>query len=223
MKHGRTAMTSALIAVLVTFVMFTRATSAAATIPDPQTDDMRASAKGQRVMVLAGGCFWGMEEVFEHVRGVTDVVSGYAGGAAAAARYEMVETGTTGHAESVRITYDPSRITYGQLLKVYFSVAHDPTQKNAQWPDSGPQYRSVIFYMNDRQQQIAKAYIAQLDSAHVYRRPIVTEVTPLPAFYMAEAYHQDFARLHPDHRYITQIDRPKMDAFKTLLPALYVN
>ena len=222
MTHLRMAMAPASIALLFTLVLFTRSTSAAMAIPDPQADDMLAPVRAPRVMVLAGGCFWGMEDVFEHVRGVIDVVSGYAGGAAGTARYETVETGATGHAESVQITYDASRITYGQLLKVYFSVAHDPTQTNGQWPDLGPQYRSVIFYMNDRQEQIAKAYIEQLAAARVYRKPIATEVKPLPAFYMAEAYHQHFARLHPHHRYIVQIDEPKMDAFRKVLPALYV-
>ena len=152
-----------------------------------------ATSKAEQTAVVAGGCFWGIQAVFQHVKGVTNATSGYSGGAANTAEYELVSTGDTGHAESVKITYDPSQITYGQLLRVFFSVAHDPTQLNRQGPDSGTQYRSVIFYDSDEQKRIAEAYIAQLDKARVFPRPIVTQVVPLKAFYPAEAYHQDYA------------------------------
>jgi len=191
-------------------------------LPDPATDDVLSPAKGKSTLVLAGGCFWGMEEVFQHVRGVTAVTSGYAGGSARTATYEMVSTGTSGHAESVKIEYDPSKVSYGQLLKVFFWVAHDPTQKNAQWPDTGPQYRSVIFYASERQQALAKAYISQLQSARVFQGPIATELAPLSKFYDAEEYHQDYAVRHPRDRYIVQIDLPKLDDLRTLIPQLYV-
>jgi peptide-methionine (S)-S-oxide reductase len=148
-------------------------------LPDPATDDVLSSTTAKRTLVLAGGCFWGMEEVFQHVRGVTSVVSGYAGGSARTATYEMVSTGTSGHAESVKIEYDASKVSYGQLLKVFFWVAHDPTQKNAQWPDTGPQYRSAIFYASERQQELANAYIGQLQTAHVFQGPVATELVPL--------------------------------------------
>ena len=191
-------------------------------LPDPATDDALSAAKGKSTLVLAGGCFWGMEEVFQHVRGVTSVVSGYAGGSARTATYEMVSTGTSGHAESVRIDYDASKISYGQLLKVFFWVAHDPTQKNAQWPDTGPQYRSAIFYASERQQELAKAYIGQLQNARLFQRPIATELVPLSKFYDAEDYHQDYAVKHPQDRYIVQIDLPKLEDLRKLLPQLYV-
>ena len=172
--------------------------------------------------VFAAGCFWGIEAVYEHVKGVTDAVSGYSGGPAASAKYEMVETGRTGHAESVKVTYDPSRISYGQLLKVFFAVAHDPTQLNRQGPDTGPQYRSAIFFGGPSQQQIAQAYISQLGEAQRFRRPIVTQVVPLQAFYPAEAYHQDYAFHHPSAPYIVINDRPKVYELKREYPALYV-
>ena len=191
-------------------------------IPDPQSDDSLSAAKGQSTLVLAGGCFWGMEEVFQHVKGVTDVISGYAGGAARTAEYELVSTGTTGHAESVKITYDPSKVSMGQLLKVFFSVAHDPTQVNAQGPDVGPQYRSAIFFANARQQQLAKAYIDQLSAASVYRKPIATQLVSLNGFYQAEPEHQDYAVKHPTARYIVLVDQPKVDALRREFPTLYV-
>jgi peptide-methionine (S)-S-oxide reductase len=196
--------------------------AARAPLPDPATDDALSPTKGKSVAVLAGGCFWGMEEVFQHVRGVTNVTSGYAGGSARTANYEMVSTGTSGHAESVKIEYDPSKISYGQLLKVFFWVAHDPTQKNAQWPDTGPQYRSVIFYGSERQQVLAKAYISQLQNAHVFQNPIATELVRLSNFYDAEDYHQDYAVKHPQDRYIVQIDLPKLDDLRKQIPQLYV-
>jgi peptide-methionine (S)-S-oxide reductase len=171
--------------------------------------------------VLAGGCFWGMEAVFEHVKGVSQVVSGYAGGDADTATYEQVSSGNTGHAESVRISYDPSVVTYGQLLKVYFSVAHDPTELNRQGPDTGTQYRSAVFYVNDEQKRIAEDYVAQLEAAKSFRHPIVTQVAPLKGFYPAEAYHQGYLARHPNQPYIVINDLPKIDALKQKLPDLY--
>jgi peptide-methionine (S)-S-oxide reductase len=191
------------------------------TLPDSVLDDGPA-AGGTATVVLAGGCFWGMEEVFEHVRGVTAVVSGYAGGSKGSAHYDLVSSGTTGHAESVQITYDPARVSFGQLLKVFFAVAHDPTQRNGQGPDIGPQYRSVIFYASDRQQQIAKAYLDQLRKARVFPRGLTTAVTPLKGFYAAEQDHQDYAARHPRDRYIVLVDLPKLNALQAELPALYV-
>jgi peptide-methionine (S)-S-oxide reductase len=197
------------------------ATASSTTIPDPDLDAPLASAKGEQIAVLAGGCFWGVEAVFEHVKGVKDVKSGYAGGSAAAAQYEKVSTGTTGHAESVRIAYDPSRISYGQLLKVFFSVAHDPTELNRQGPDTGTQYRSAIFYSNEEQKRIAQAYIEQLNKAKVFPRPIVTQVGSLESFHEAEAYHQDYLARHPDEPYIVINDIPKVENLRKQLPGLY--
>ena len=190
-----------------------------ASLPDPAAE--AHAATGEEVAVFAGGCFWGVEAVFEHVRGVTQAVSGYAGGSRLTARYAIVGSGQTGHAESVRVTYDPSQVSYGQLLKVYFSVAHDPTQLNRQGPDSGPQYRSEIFTTNAQQAKVAKAYIAQLEAARVFDRPIVTRVAPLAGFYEAEAYHQDYLRKHPDEPYIVYNDAPKLVALEQQFPGLY--
>lgn len=192
-----------------------------ADFPNPKLDSSLASAKGQQTAVLAGGCFWGVQAVFQHVRGVVSATSGYSGGSAAAAEYEVVSSGTTGHAESVKIVYDPSQITYGQLLKVFFSVAHDPTELNRQGPDEGTQYRSVIFYANDEQERVAQAYIAQLDSAKVFPQPIVTQVVPLKAFYSAEAYHQNYLARHPDSPYIVINDLPKLAHLHDQFPNLY--
>lgn len=190
-------------------------------LPDPKLDIPRAASPGKAVAVFAGGCFWGVEAVFEHVRGVIDATSGYAGGGALTARYPLVSTGRTGHAESVRVTYDPSQVTYGQLLKVFFSVAHDPTQVDRQLPDIGPQYRSVVFATGKAQRDVATAYIAQLDAAKVFARPIATKVQPLDAFHPAEAYHQDYLRRHPDEPYIVYNDAPKLVHLKRLFPILY--
>jgi len=190
-------------------VQFATLSLFAAGFPDPAVDTPRTSGKTETA-VLAGGCFWGMEGVFESLKGVSQVVSGYSGGKANTAHYEMVSTGSTGHAESVRITYDPSEITYGQLLKVYFSVAHDPTQKNRQGPDWGTQYRSEIFYATDEQKRVAEAYIKQLDEARVYKKPIVTLVEPLQAFYAAEEHHQHFMARNPNYPYIVYNDAPKV-------------
>jgi peptide-methionine (S)-S-oxide reductase len=193
-----------------------------AAIPDPTLDAPLATAKGEQTAVLAGGCFWGIEAVFEHVKGVKEVASGYSGGAAKTANYEMVSSGETGHAESVRITFDPSQISYGQLLKVFFAVAHDPTELNRQGPDSGTQYRSAIFYSDDEQKRIAEAYIKQLDQAKVFGRPIATRVSRLDSFYQAEAYHQDYAALHPDDTYIVINDLPKVANLRQQFPNLYM-
>ena len=184
-------------------------------LPDPAADDPLASSPGKASLVIAGGCFWGIEELYQHVRGVTDAVSGYSGGTAREANYEIVSLGTTGHAESVKVTYDPSQISVGQLLKIFFAVAHDPTQKGGQGPDMGPQYRSVIFDADERQQTLASAYIEQLTAAKTFKRSITTKVVPLTAFYEAEAYHQDYAAHHPNQPYIVINDKPKVDALKT--------
>lgn len=195
--------------------------TAGAKLPDPSIDDPPGVSKGSTALVLAGGCFWGIEEVFQHVRGVVDAVSGYSGGSAKTANYEMVSTGNSGHAESVKVTYDPSKVTLGQLLKVFFSVAHDPTLLNRQGPDVGTQYRSAIFVSNERQQQVVKSYIDQLNAAHVFAKPIVTQIVPLSGFYAAEEEHQDFARKNPFYPYIVINDKPKVEALKRELPALY--
>jgi peptide-methionine (S)-S-oxide reductase len=192
----------------------------ASQFPDPAVDDSLQATKGKQVAVLAGGCFWGVEAVFEHLKGVDNVVAGFAGGDRSTAHYEEVSTGTTGHAESVQITYDPAKITYGQILKVYFSVAHDPTELNRQGPDSGTQYRSSIFYANDDQKRIAEAYIHQLNEAHVFRSTIATQVVPLKGFYAAEAYHQHYADLHPDNPYISTYDLPKVADLKKQYPQM---
>jgi peptide-methionine (S)-S-oxide reductase len=191
------------------------------TIPNPAVDAPLATTKGKQTAVLAGGCFWGVEAVFEHVKGVTQVESGYAGGSADTAQYETVSSGQTGHAESVQITYDPSQITYGQLLKVFFAVAHDPTELNRQGPDVGTQYRSAIFYKNEEQQRIAEKYIAQLNEAKVFPSKIATQVTPLKAFIEAESYHQNYLANHPDEPYIVYNDLPKLVNLRKQLPELY--
>jgi peptide-methionine (S)-S-oxide reductase len=179
------------------------------------------AAPGEQTAVLAGGCFWGVDAVFKHVRGVSNVVSGYAGGSAATAQYEVVSTGTTGHAEAVQITYDPAQISYGQLLRVFFSVAHDPTELNRQGPDTGTQYRSAIFYATKEQQHTALAYIEQLNTAKVFPAPIVTQVVPLQGFYPAEEYHQNFLARHPTYPYIVFNDLPKLRALQKQFPVAY--
>ena len=178
-------------------------------------------AKGEQTAVFAGGCFWGVDAVFKHVKGVSSVVSGYSGGGAATAQYGVVSTGTTGHAESVKITYDPSQISYSELLRVFFSVAHDPTQLNRQGPDVGSQYRSAIFYENQGEQETAQTYIDQLNKAHVFSGPIVTQVARFEGFYAAEDYHQNYLALHPDQPYIVFNDLPKLRRLKEQFPALY--
>ncbi len=190
-------------------------------VPAPVSDDALQKSPGKETAVFAGGCFWGTQSVFERVKGVVATTAGYAGGSAATATYDQVTTETTGHAESVRVVYDPSKITCGQLLRVFFSVAHDPTQLNRQGPDVGTSYRSAIFYTNEDQRRISAAYIAQLDAAHVFASRIVTEVVPLKGFYDAEAYHQDYALHNPDNPYILVCDRPKVDALKKEFPELF--
>ena len=199
-----------------------RAAENGAAVPGPVVDAVKASAPGQATAVVAGGCFWGIQAVFEHVKGVIKATSGYSGGSAKTAEYETVSTGATGHAESVKIVYDPSQVTYGELLRVFFSVAHDPTELNRQGPDSGTQYRSVIFYGDDEQKKIAEAYIAQLDQAGAFKRKIVTQVLALKAFYTAEAYHQDYATRHPNQPYIAFNDAPKVENLKKSFPELWV-
>lgn len=190
-------------------------------IPNPAVDAPLAKVKGEQTAVLAGGCFWGIEAVFEHVKGVTRVESGYAGGSADNADYRTVSSGRTGHAESVHVTYDPSQVTYGQLLKVFFAVAHDPTELNRQGPDTGTQYRSAIFYANDEQKRIAESYIAQLDQAKIFTQKIVTQVAPLKGFYEAEGYHQNYLANHPNEPYIVYNDMPKLESLRKELPDLY--
>jgi len=194
------------------------AIAGAATLPDPTVDP---ALKGKQTIVLAGGCFWCTEAVFEHVNGVTQVISGYAGGDANTAHYEIVGSGRTNHAESIEITFDPAKISYGQILKVFFAVAHDPTQVNRQGPDFGRQYRSSIFYKDAEQKQIAEAYIKQLTDAKVFDRPIATEVVQLTKFYPAEGYHQDYVKLHPDNPYVMQNSLPKLDKLKKQFPNLW--
>ena len=190
-------------------------------VPSPAVDATLATARAEQTAVVSGGCFWGIQAVFQHVKGVISATSGYSGGAANTAEYELVSNGDTGHAESVKIVYDPSQITYGQLLRVFFSVAHDPTELNRQGPDTGSQYRSAIFYGSDEQKRIAEAYIAQLEKAKVFPRPIVTQLVPLKAFYAAEAYHQDYAARHPDNPYIVYNDAPKVAHLRQEFPELY--
>lgn len=194
---------------------------AATTFPAPTV--VLPSAQGEQTAVLAGGCFWGLEAVFEHLKGVSNVVSGFSGGDAATAHYEEVSSGSTGHAEAVKITYDPAQISYGQLLQVYFAVAHDPTQLNRQDPDSGTQYRSAIFFENTEQQNSAKAYIDQLNQAHVFKDAIATQVTPLTGFYEAEEYHQNFIDHNPDYPYVVINDLPKIKRLQEQFPTLYQN
>jgi peptide-methionine (S)-S-oxide reductase len=197
--------------------------SGAATLPDPKVDESPAAAKGRETVVFAGGCFWGIQAVFEHVKGVTKATAGYSGGTAKNPGYEEVSSGRTGHAESVEVVYDPSKITFGQLLKIFFSVAHDPTELNRQGPDVGTQYRSAIFYETPDQQRIAKAYVDQLGEAKTFSAPIVTEIVAYQAFYRAEDYHQDYAIHNPENPYIMINDLPKVSNLKKQYPGLYVS
>lgn len=218
--------TSALIAgaLLLALMMLasghSRAAEPAVAIPPPAVDET-APAGGSQTVVLAGGCFWGMQAVYEHTKGVTLAVSGYSGGSKETAHYQMVGTERTGHAESVSVTYDPRQITLGKILQIYFSVAHNPTELNYQGPDSGTSYRSAIFYGNDEQKRVAAAYIDQLDKAHAFSAPIVTKLEPLTGFYPAEDYHQDFAVVHPNYPYIVFNDLPKVDNLKRMFPDYY--
>lgn len=211
-------------AILGVFFMSRGANAASKTpIPAAKVDQPLASTSGKERAVFAGGCFWGTQAVFERVKGVVHTTAGYAGGSASTATYDQVTTETTGHAESVEVVYDPSKITYGQLLRIFFSVAHDPTQLNRQGPDVGTSYRSAIFYVGDDQKRIADAYISQLDDAKVFPGKIVTEVTPLKGFYRAEDYHQDYAMHNPQNPYIQVCDRPKIEALKQQFPDLFVD
>ena len=197
------------------------AAESAVKIPPPAVDTVAGTHGTQEKAVFAGGCFWGIQAVFQHTKGVLQAVSGYAGGKQETADYERVSSGNTGHAESVEIAFDPKQISYGKLLQIYFSVAHDPTQLNRQYPDSGTQYRSAVFYRDAKQKQVAERYIAQLDKAHVFPSKIVTQLSPFSAFYPAEAYHQDYATLHPESGYIARYDLPKIANLKSTLPEVY--
>ena len=210
--------------VAVALLIAARAVAGPATpvqLPDPALDQPIATAPGQQSIVFAGGCFWGVQAVFQHVKGVVSATSGYAGGTTSAATYEEVSTGSTGHAESVRVVYDTSKVSLGQLLKVFFSVAHDPTELNRQGPDVGTQYRSAVFYSNDAQRDVVKSYIAQLTAAKAFSSPIVTEVAPLKAFHEAESYHQDYFNRHPNQPYIVINDKPKVEALRTQFADLW--
>jgi len=212
----------ALVALAAAFVQACGAPLHAAPLPAPTVDASRpASPGGLQTAVFAGGCFWGVEAVYRHVKGVRTAVSGYAGGDAKTADYHTVSSGETGHAEAVQVTFDPAQVTYGELLRIFFSVAHDPTQLNRQGPDVGTQYRSAIFYASDEQKRVAQAYIQQLSAAKAFSRPIVTQVVALPQFYPAEDYHQDYLAKHPNQPYIVFNDLPKLAALKEQFPARY--
>lgn len=220
------ALVALLLVAAIVLVLDNRATAAGTenpgVLPRPIVDEPLAATKGEQIAVFAGGCFWGVEAVFQHVRGVKSAESGYTGGSVVSPSYEQVTTGTTGHAEAVRVVYDPSRVTYGQLLRVFFSVAHDPTQLNRQGPDVGTQYRSAIYYASDSQKRVARAYIDQLTKAKAFRRPIVTEVAALGRFNVAEEYHQEYAAKHPYQPYIMIHDAPKVANLKREFADLYV-
>ncbi|MGC2110966.1 MAG: peptide-methionine (S)-S-oxide reductase MsrA [Candidatus Korobacteraceae bacterium] len=223
---SRLFLATLIIAAVATIVLHSSVTASeqnARTLPKPAVDEPLAPSPRQETAVVGGGCFWGIQAVFQHVNGVISATSGYSGGSSSTAEYEIVSTGTTNHAESVKIVYDPSKITYGQLLQVFFSVAHDPTQLNRQYPDEGTQYRSVIFYGNDEQKKVAQDYIAQLDEAKVFPHKIVTQVVAFKAFYPAEGYHQNYAARHPDNPYIAHYDLPKVANLQQMYPQLYHN
>jgi peptide-methionine (S)-S-oxide reductase len=217
------ALSLAVVVVLVAVAVYTRGVKAGGPTPIPAaaSDGTLTATAGKETAVFAGGCFWGTQSVFERVKGVIDTTAGYSGGSRETATYDQVTTETTGHAESLRVVYDPSKITYGQLLRIFFSVAHDPTQLNRQGPDVGTSYRSAIFYSDEEQRKISTSYIAQLDAAHVFPKPIVTQVVPLQGFYSAESYHQHYADLNPGNPYILICDRPKIAALKQQFPELF--
>jgi peptide-methionine (S)-S-oxide reductase len=226
MPRTQTRGIAALATGLVAALLFTTrgisgSTPTVTTLPDPVVDQPIAAAKGEQTIVLAGGCFWGVQAVFQHVKGVVSATSGYAGGTVSSPSYEQVSASTTGHAESVKIVFDSSQVSLGQLLKVFFSVAHDPTELNRQGPDVGSQYRSAVFYTNEAQRKVVQAYIAQLTQAKAFRDPIVTQVAPLKAFYEAEGYHQNYYNLHPNQPYIVINDRPKVEALKAQFAQLW--
>jgi peptide-methionine (S)-S-oxide reductase len=211
----------AMILTVLAGAMACQANGASGVVPAPVVDEAKAAAPAKETAVVAGGCFWGIQAVFQHVKGVVSATSGYSGGKLKNPDYETVSSGATGHAESVQIVYDPAQVTYGELLRVFFSVAHDPTELNRQGPDEGTQYRSVIFYGNEEQKKIAEAYIAQLEAAKVYRHKIVTQVVALQAFYPAEKYHQNYAEIHPNDTYIMFNDAPKVANLRKEFPEIY--
>jgi len=211
----------AILVLLPAFIAWASGADRVSRLPAPAVDVALTSTSSEQTAVLAGGCFWGIQAVFQHVNGVISATSGYSGGHSKTAEYEIVSTGFTGHAESVKIVYDASKISYGELLRVFFAVAHDPTQLNRQGPDQGSQYRSAIFYSSDEQKHIAQAYIAQLSNQKAFATPIVTQVVPLQAFYTAEAYHQNYAANHPDSPYIVYNDAPKVAHLQREFPELY--
>jgi peptide-methionine (S)-S-oxide reductase len=220
-KFSRLSLCAAAIGALaLAFAAPLHAAEEVVVVPAPAVDAQ--ASDGVQTAVIAGGCFWGVQGVFQHTAGVVNAVSGYAGGSKATADYNIVSTGTTGHAEAVEIKYDPKKISYGKILQIFFSVAHDPTQLNRQGPDSGTQYRSAIFTANDEQKRVADAYIAQLNAAKVYKKPIVTKVGPLDGFFPAEAYHQDYLTLHPNQPYIAYNDIPKVEALKKIFAENYI-
>ena len=221
MSRVAVRMVAMMLAVMAGTLACRAGSGASAAVPSPVVDEAKAAAKGKETAVVAGGCFWGIQAVFQHVKGVRSATAGYSGGTVKNPDYEMVSGGETGHAESVQIVYDPSQVSYGELLRVFFSVALDPTELNRQGPDEGTQYRSVIFYSNDEQKHIAEAYIAQLDQAKVYPRKIVTQVVPLQAFYEAEGYHQNYFEMHPNDPYIVYNDAPKVANLRKEFPELY--
>ena len=222
-KHLQRVAALAFAAVLISVVACRQAQAGSVSpLPAPAVDAPLAKTAGHETAVLSGGCFWGIQAVFEHVKGVISATSGYTGGEASTAHYEMVSDGNTGHAESVSVVYDPAQISYGELLRVFFSVAHDPTEVNRQGPDTGTQYRSMISFANPEQKRIAGAYIQQLNNAKIFTHPIATQVVPLKGFYPAEAYHQDYAAHHPNDPYIYFNDAPKVEHLKKQFPELYV-
>jgi peptide-methionine (S)-S-oxide reductase len=221
-KRFLCAIASVLLVTAAGWLVATRGSEASVAVPAPAVDNPREHGRLQTA-VLAGGCFWGMQGVFEHVRGVHQVLAGYSGGASGTAHYDQVGSGRTGHAESVQILFDPAELTYGELLRIYFSVAHDPTELNRQGPDSGTQYRSDIFYGNDTQRHIAESYIAQLSKDRAFAHPIVTRVDELKGFYRAEGYHQDFYLKNPQYPYIVVNDLPKIRTLKQLFPDYYLD
>jgi peptide-methionine (S)-S-oxide reductase len=221
MSRASVRMVAMILTVLAGAVACRAGSGAGAAVPPPAVDELKATAPGKQTAVVAGGCFWGIQAVFQHVKGVRSATSGYSGGSVKNPDYDTVSSGRTGHAESVQIVYDPSKVTYGELLRVFFSVALAPPELNRQGPDEGTQYRSVIFYSNEEQKRIAQAYIVQLDQAKVFPRAIVTQVVPLQAFYPAEPYHQDYAEMHPNDPYIVYNDAPKVANLKREFPDLY--
>ena len=221
MSRGSVRMVAMMLTVLAATLACQAGSGTNAAVPSPVVDEAKATATGKQTAVVAGGCFWGIQAVFQHVKGVISATSGYSGGTVKNPDYETVSSGATGHAESVEIVYDPSQVTYGELLRVFFSVALDPTEVNRQGPDTGTQYRSVIFYGNEEQKRIAEAYIAQLDQAKVFRRAIATQVVELKAFYPAEGYHQNYATVHPNDPYIVYNDAPKVANLRREFPELW--